>query len=162
MALSSPKGMRSGIEFIIVAILCCNLVHGDLQDPSQIVSQALLCFNNRMIYDSCEQSFRLSEAGTINVPYEKTDEYCNGPCLTETQLVLSCIDGILSNFLFYNKATVGDVRSTILAACGDTDTRGDFNVAEHVQGVEWSGGEKLLHLIACGCLLGVSCQYLLN
>ncbi|RWR94266.1 dnaJ subfamily A member 1 [Cinnamomum micranthum f. kanehirae] len=131
-------------SFAVVALLLiaapttCNSQKNPVQvegeDPVQIVAKALVCFNNRLIYANCEESYRLSEKGTINVPSEATDEYCNGPCLDETKLVLNCIDGVLSHFLFYNKATVQDVRITINAACSDSSERGNFDVASHIQG----------------------------
>ncbi|XP_021822283.1 uncharacterized protein LOC110763750 [Prunus avium] len=103
------------------------------QDPAQIVAKALLCFNDKYVYSSCEESYRLNEGGDLKVPAAKTDEYCNGPCLQETHLVLDCVDNILSNFLFYNKATVQDVRDTIQAGCGYGEERGKFDVAEHIK-----------------------------
>ncbi|XLT90331.1 hypothetical protein HN873_012006 [Arachis hypogaea] len=106
---------------------------GGFGDPTQIVSKALLCFNDKYIYTTCEESYRLSERGDLNVPSEKTDEFCEGPCLTETNLVLSCLDNIFSHFIFYNKATIQDIKQTIQSACGYGPQRGDFNVAEHIQ-----------------------------
>lgn len=82
-------------------------------------------FGISQIYRSCEESYRLSESGNLNVPKDKTEEYCNGPCLTETHLVVNCIDNILRNFLFYNKATIQDVRDTIQAGCGYGPERGN-------------------------------------
>lgn len=78
----------------------------------------------------------MTESGDLNVPKDKTDEYCNGACLTETNLVLNCVDHILANFIFYNKATIRDVRDTVHAGCGYGPERGDFNVAEHIQAEE--------------------------
>ncbi|XP_027339226.1 keratin, type I cytoskeletal 9 [Abrus precatorius] len=106
---------------------------GGVGDPSQIISKALLCFNDKYIYQSCEESCRLNANGNLNVPLEKTNEFCEGPCLSETNLVLSCLDNIFSNFLFYNRATIQDIKETIEAACGYGPERGDFNVAEHIQ-----------------------------
>ncbi|KAH7513440.1 uncharacterized protein LOC107433235 [Ziziphus jujuba] len=102
-------------------------------DPTEIVAKALLCFNDKYIYINCEESYRLNESGDLNVPFDKTDAYCNGPCLDETHLVLDCIDNILTNFLFYNKATIQDIRDTIQAGCGTGSERGKFNVAEHLK-----------------------------
>lgn len=78
------------------------------------------------VYSSCEESQRLSESGKLNVPPQNTDEYCSGPCLTETNLVLNCIENILANFEFYNKATIQDVRDTVEAACGNGPERGSL------------------------------------
>ncbi|KAJ7980337.1 Glycine-rich protein family [Quillaja saponaria] len=106
---------------------------GTWDDPAQVVAKALLCFHDKYIYSSCEESHRLKETGNMDVPPEKADDYCEGPCLTETNLVLGCIDNIFSHFLFYNKATIQDVRETIQAACGYGPERGNFNVAEHIK-----------------------------
>jgi hypothetical protein len=70
----------------------------------------------------------LSENGNLDVPPEKTDAFCEGPCMSETNLVLGCIDNIFSNFIFYNRATIGDVKETILAGCGYGPERGNYHV----------------------------------
>ncbi|KAF4393669.1 hypothetical protein G4B88_007655 [Cannabis sativa] len=111
-------------------------------DPAQVVASALLCFNDKYIYSSCEESYRLSESGNLEVPPEKAEEYCGGPCLKETHLVLSCIDNILANFLFYNKATIQDVRDTIHAGCGYGPERGNFNVAQHIEAEESNNADQ--------------------
>lgn len=85
------------------------------------------------IYKSCEESCRLSESGELNVKPEDTEVFCTGPCLSETHMVLSCIEGIMSNFEFFNKATIKDIQDTIHAACGSGPERGHFNVAEHIE-----------------------------
>lgn len=69
------------------------------------------------IYVGCDQPFRLNPSGNINIPPEATDFFCSGPCLTETQLVLNCIDNILTNFIFYNKASVQQIRYALIAGC---------------------------------------------
>ncbi|KAJ1407719.1 hypothetical protein SESBI_24195 [Sesbania bispinosa] len=116
-------------------------------DPSQIVAKALLCFNDKYIYQSCEESCRLNENGNLNVPTEKTDEFCEGPCLSETNLVLSCLDNIFSNFIFYNRATIQDVKETIEAGCGYGPERGNFNVAEHIQAEESKALKVTSHVL---------------
>ncbi|KAM7485008.1 hypothetical protein LguiA_001017 [Lonicera macranthoides] len=115
-----------------------NLPHTGGADPAQVVAKALLCFNDKytQIYSSCGEAYRLTESGNLNVPPEYVDQYCQGPCLTETDLVLSCLENILSHFLFYNEATIKDVRETIKAGCGYGPDRGDFNVAEHIKAEE--------------------------
>uniref|UniRef100_A0A7N0U3X1 DUF7731 domain-containing protein n=1 Tax=Kalanchoe fedtschenkoi TaxID=63787 RepID=A0A7N0U3X1_KALFE len=120
---------------LAVALACASVSHG-LDDPATITAKALQCFNNRFIYSSCNEDYRLTMAGEINVPPEYTDEYCNGPCMTETHLVLNCVDNILLHFAFYNRATVQDVRDTIKAACSDSKERGHFSVAEHMAAEE--------------------------
>ncbi|KAH8496383.1 hypothetical protein H0E87_019221 [Populus deltoides] len=51
----------------------------------------------------------------------------------ETHLVLNCIQNIMKNFVFYNKATIVDVRYTIKAGCSYGPERGNFDVSEHLQ-----------------------------
>ncbi|XP_042380404.1 uncharacterized protein LOC121972843 [Zingiber officinale] len=97
-----------------------------------IVAKAMACFDNNVVYSNCQESYRLSAAGTFNVPLEATDDFCGGPCLYETKLLLSCVDHILYNFRFYNGASVGVVKYTLDEGCGHTSKRGDFNVAEHL------------------------------
>lgn len=77
------------------------------------------------IYNSCEESNRLKENGNLQVPPEKTEEFCEGPCLSETNLVLSCIESIFSDFLFANRATIPDIKETIKAGCGYGPERGN-------------------------------------
>ncbi|CAK9145633.1 unnamed protein product [Ilex paraguariensis] len=107
-------------------------------DPAHIVAEALLCFDEKHIYSTCEEAYRLTETGNLNVPHEYANQYCSGPCLSETNLVLNCIDNIVSHFEFYNKATIEDVRETIKAGCGYGPQRGNFIVAEHLKAVESS------------------------
>ncbi|XP_058076766.1 uncharacterized protein LOC131225277 [Magnolia sinica] len=145
--------------FAIVLISITTLSHAE-QSPAQIVAKALLCFNERMIYESCQEAYQLNESGNINVPSEAADEYCNGPCYSETELVLNCVDGILSNFVFYNKATVQDVRSVINAGCSDTSERGNFDVASHIQGVH-SHAHKHVHPIYMYMVMAIGGGYLL-
>ncbi|KAK6930244.1 Pentatricopeptide repeat, partial [Dillenia turbinata] len=79
-----------------------------VNDPTEIVGKALLCFDNKNIYADCEEAYRLTESGNVNVTRNETDAYCEGPCLTETHFLLTCIENILTNFEFYNKATIQD------------------------------------------------------
>ncbi|KAL3582007.1 hypothetical protein D5086_016339 [Populus alba] len=102
-------------------------------DPTEIVAKALLCFSDNYVYSSCEVAYRLTETGKLNVPPEDANSYCSGPCLVETHLVLSCIENIMKHFVFYNKATIEDVRDTIKAGCGYGPERGNFDVSEHLQ-----------------------------
>ncbi|CAA6661987.1 unnamed protein product [Spirodela intermedia] len=104
------------LRLLLVAVFspsCC-----EAQNPSSIVDNAILCFNNTSIYRNCQEQYRLTANGTLNVSGNAVDAFCSGPCLAETQLVLSCVDGILSNFKFYNGATIRAVNATILIACG--------------------------------------------
>lgn len=76
------------------------------------------------IYAGCDEAYRLNEDGNINVPAEGLNLFCSGPCLTETELVLNCIDTMFSNFIFYNKATVHDIRGALRNGCSYTGQRG--------------------------------------
>ncbi|KAG6765756.1 hypothetical protein POTOM_029813 [Populus tomentosa] len=93
----------------------------------------LMISSMSQIYSSCEVAYRLTETGKLNVPHEDANSYCSGPCLVETHLVLSCIENIMKHFVFYNKATIEDVRDTIKAGCGYGPERGNFDVSEHLQ-----------------------------
>ena len=77
------------------------------------------------IYSRCDEAYRLTQSGNLNVPPEATDVFCNGPCLAETRLVLGCIHGVISDFLFYNRATVRDITYALSAGCGSTGYRGN-------------------------------------
>ncbi|GFP85271.1 hypothetical protein PHJA_000670800 [Phtheirospermum japonicum] len=90
-----------------------------------VFDKALECLDDRNIYISCEEAYRLTQKGELNVPPEYAEQYCNGPCERETQLVLDCIDGILKYFVFYNKATLRDVRETVEDGCSYGPKRGD-------------------------------------
>ncbi|XP_017974125.1 PREDICTED: uncharacterized protein LOC18603607 isoform X1 [Theobroma cacao] len=134
---------------------------GVARDPAQIVAKALLCFNDKYIYSSCEESCRLTASGNLGVPPGYIDEYCSGPCLSETHLVLNCIENIMTNFLFYNRATIQDIRDTIQAGCGYGPERGDFNVEEHIE-AEGSSATKAATqiLIGIGSMI-IACTLLL-
>ncbi|KAG6392972.1 hypothetical protein SASPL_147201 [Salvia splendens] len=128
---------------------------GEGEDQDPIFINALECFNDRnailnyvwrgigQIYSICDEEYRLSEKGEVKVPRECADQYCQGPCREETNLVLECIQQIFHHFRFYNKATLNDVRETINAACSYGPKRGDFDVAEHVR-VDEDSSSKLM------------------
>ncbi|XP_054788005.1 uncharacterized protein LOC129293905 isoform X2 [Prosopis cineraria] len=119
-------------------------------DPAQIVARALLCFNDKYIYKSCEESWRLNEAGNLKVPKDKTEEFCEGPCLSETYLVLSCIDDIFINFVFYNRATIQDIKDTVQAGCGYGPQRGNFDVEKQIQAEENRAEKASSHVLLLG------------
>ncbi|KAL8486150.1 hypothetical protein ACS0TY_023023 [Phlomoides rotata] len=102
-------------------------------DVGTVFTKALECFDDRHIYSSCDEKYRLTQHGEVNVPHEYVDQYCNGACLEETELVLECIDEIFKHFVFYNKATINDVRETIKTGCSHGPERGHFNVEEHIE-----------------------------
>lgn len=119
---------------------------GSDDKPDEIVLKALKCFNEKEIYSSCEESYRLTASGQLHVPPEYADEYCHGPCLQETYLVLKCVDDILSHFVFYNHATIEDVKETLKIGCTDGPHKGDFDVAEHID-KDKSNSSKLSYAI---------------
>ncbi|XP_060197575.1 uncharacterized protein LOC132626647 [Lycium barbarum] len=105
--------------------------YGDAQ-PDYLFSKALQCFTDKHIYSHCEESYRLTETGELHVPPEYADQFCRGPCLEETHLVLNCLENILPHFRFYNKATVRAVEETIKEGCSYGPKRGFFSVLEHI------------------------------
>ncbi|XP_021772766.1 uncharacterized protein LOC110736772 [Chenopodium quinoa] len=125
---------------IVTSAICFR--SGYAQDPGQLLIKALSCFNADNIYSRCSEAYRLTQSGYLNIPPAATEQFCYGPCLAETHLVLDCVDHSLSKFVFYNKATINDVRTTLQAACGHTHERGNFNVEEYMQEYMqdyWSG-----------------------
>lgn len=120
------------------------VVAGGGDEPEEVIVKALQCFSDKHIYSSCEESYRLTESGQLHVPPEYVDGYCNGPCLKETHLVLNCIDDIFSHFVFYNRATIEDVKKTIKAGCSYGPHRGDFIVAEHIESNSYKASHPIL------------------
>ncbi|XP_073050375.1 uncharacterized protein [Primulina eburnea] len=104
---------------------------GTSQD--HIFNKVLECFDDKNIYSSCDEAYRLTQGGKLDVPYDYTDQYCNGPCITETENVLACIHGIFDQFLFHNRATLSDIHDTLESGCSYGPKRGNFDVAEHIQ-----------------------------
>ncbi|KAK1435891.1 hypothetical protein QVD17_01663 [Tagetes erecta] len=99
------------------------------------LSKALICLSDK-VYSECEESYRLTESGDLHVPPDYIEQYCSGPCLKETDLVLKCINNVFSNFLFKNRASILNVKDAIKAGCSYGPSRGNFNVAEHIQADE--------------------------
>ncbi|KAL0367788.1 UNVERIFIED_CONTAM: Acetate/butyrate--CoA ligase AAE7, peroxisomal [Sesamum radiatum] len=130
-------------------------------DPGLVFNKALECFNDKYIYSSCDEAYRLTENGDLHVPPEYTDQYCNGPCLMETHHVLDCIDGILEHFVFYNRATLKDVRETIETGCSYGPKRGDFNVEEHIEADDGVANTKVPRLGFYASLLTIIVWHLL-
>lgn len=86
------------------------------------------CFESgktKQIYRGCNKEYQLNESGDLHIPCEATNEYCNGPCLSETKTLLSCIDKLASNFLFLNRATTQLIGNVLDTGCrGYTNQRG--------------------------------------
>ncbi|THG09589.1 hypothetical protein TEA_022259 [Camellia sinensis var. sinensis] len=123
--LASSKS-KSFVVFLLITVASFSALADN--GPAQILTNALLCFNNKFIYNRCNEAYRLNQSGDLNVPPEATDQFCNGACLSETQGLLNCLDNIFSNFMFYNKATIGDIRGTLRGGCSYTNQRGVYNI----------------------------------
>ncbi|KAJ8771823.1 hypothetical protein K2173_027000 [Erythroxylum novogranatense] len=126
---------EAAVHFAMIILIIANLLfhRGHAQDaPVETVEKALICFNDKVIYAECNEAYRLTMSGNIDIPPEETDLFCDGPCQGETQAVLHCIDNIFSGFLFYNKASVRDVRYALNAGCSYTSQRGNFDVANYI------------------------------
>ncbi|ESQ32356.1 hypothetical protein EUTSA_v10004800mg [Eutrema salsugineum] len=121
--------------------------------PPEIFEKALECLNEKHIYRECEDAWRLTLNGELNIPVARTEEFCEGPCFSETHLALNCINEILHHFRFFNRATIHDIRQTLKSGCSYGPERGDFNVVEHIEDGEENGKERMKS--RSGPLLGI-------
>ncbi|CAF2010950.1 unnamed protein product [Brassica napus] len=112
-------------------------------DPPEIVAKALECLNEKHIYRECEDAWRLTLNGDLNIPMARAEEFCEGPCFSETHLALNCIDEIVHHFRFFNRATVYNIRETLKSGCSYGPERGIFNVLEHIEDEEENGNERM-------------------
>ncbi|KAK1316480.1 hypothetical protein QJS10_CPA05g00270 [Acorus calamus] len=103
--------------WIIVALLtiATHLPASVAQDPLQIVGKALICFDNKTVYNNCSSAIQSSINGTIN----GTAVICSKSCLAETFVILDCVNDILSNFKFFNNLTIPAVKAIFNAACNN-------------------------------------------
>ncbi|XP_074559263.1 uncharacterized protein LOC141815247 [Curcuma longa] len=129
--MASTSTLKTRCFSFALLLFSTTFVKSD-EGPIGFVAKAMACFDNNAVYSNCQDSYRLDAAGTFNIPVEATDDFCGGPCLSETKLVLSCVDHILYNFRFYNGASLQVVKYTLDQGCGHTSKRGDFNVAEYL------------------------------
>ncbi|KAJ3670914.1 hypothetical protein LUZ60_008340 [Juncus effusus] len=113
----------------LLALLCLSF-HLCESDPLDVIGEAEQCFDDGRLYTCCDDPYRLGIQGILNVPHQAANEFCNGPCLAETQLVLSCVEDELNTFKFQNGAYVSDVRYALQRGCTVGARRGDFNVGE--------------------------------
>ncbi|KAJ0979879.1 hypothetical protein J5N97_015353 [Dioscorea zingiberensis] len=133
--MASSLSLKCLSSLLVVVLFMCASSCMSNPDAVGIVAKALTCFNDHYkVYSKCEEAYRLTAGGNINVPPEEADVYCGGPCLGETKLVLNCLDDVLYNFKFYNGASIQDIRHTIATGCGYSAKRGDFSVGEHLEG----------------------------
>lgn len=82
------------------------------------------------VYTCCQDEYRLGIQGILNVPPHAADEFCDGPCLAETQLVLSCVEDELNTFRFQDGAMVSDVRYALQRGCSNSEKRGIYMILE--------------------------------
>jgi len=76
------------------------------------------------IYRECDESWRLTLNGDLNIPLGRTEEFCEGPCFSETHLALNCIEEIIHHYRFFNRATIHDIRETLKSGCSYGPERG--------------------------------------
>nr|ABR16925.1 unknown [Picea sitchensis] len=129
MEISCKTLLHATALFFLLLSVCGTDMDGHGPDPVEIVGKALECFDHA---DTCKPEQQLYPSGCLDVPPDETDEYCDGGCYKQTQVVLTCLDQILSNFEFYNNATIDVINQTITEGCSYTDKRGDFNVTERM------------------------------
>ncbi|KAK7258995.1 hypothetical protein RIF29_24589 [Crotalaria pallida] len=129
--LLKEKGFTVNVALISIAMFFC--YSGSAEDVFQgsSIEKALSCFDNKLIYVGCDAAYRLNPSGNINIPPDAIDVFCSGPCLAETQLMLNCIDNLVSSFLFYNKANVEQIRYVLNAGCSYSRQRGNFNLGDY-------------------------------
>uniref|UniRef100_A0A1J3HL89 DUF7731 domain-containing protein n=1 Tax=Noccaea caerulescens TaxID=107243 RepID=A0A1J3HL89_NOCCA len=125
---------------------------GGGDNPPEIVAKALECLNEKHLYRECEEAWRLTLTGDLNIPGARTEEFCEGPCFSETHLALNCVYDILHNFRFFNRATVYNIRQTLNSGCSYGPERGDFNVLKHLEDEEENASEMIKS--RSGALLG--------
>ncbi|XP_039135596.1 uncharacterized protein LOC120273028 [Dioscorea cayenensis subsp. rotundata] len=143
MAFSfSLKHVFFSIVLLTLAHSCCK-VHGQGQglDAVQIVATSALCFDNRTIIQNCLATLGFNATTNSSSNLTTTNGFCDGPCYGQTMLVISCIDGILSNFQFYNAQMMQGVRSIFQAACGKNNSANATDGSGNVEAVANYGSE---------------------
>ncbi|XP_017696827.1 uncharacterized protein LOC108511080 [Phoenix dactylifera] len=124
MALSlTLKRLPFAISLLYIAISCCQAQQAD---PVQIVARAALCFDNRPVLNNCLTSMGVNVGGTNSSAQQNisTTTFCNGPCFGQMMLMTNCINGILSNFQFYNPGMMQGVQAIFQTACGQNSNNG--------------------------------------
>ncbi|KAI5658589.1 hypothetical protein M9H77_27382 [Catharanthus roseus] len=117
------------IILVLFSISVLYIHFGNAQiNPVQIATNAFLCFNNKLIYNGCDEEYRLNQSGDLRVPCEAASNFCYGPCLSETRTLLKCIDKMASGFVFLNQATTRIIRNVLDSGCSYTPHRGLFNL----------------------------------
>ncbi|XP_074592412.1 uncharacterized protein LOC141848257 [Curcuma longa] len=129
------------IALLCTASYCCRA-----QDPIQIVANAALCFDNRMVINSCLTSMGINTNGSSSSngttmsnsttiqpkPHGKSNAtaksnstansngtmtLCSAPCYGQMMLTATCIDGIFRSFQFYSPGLVQGVQAIVNMTC---------------------------------------------
>ncbi|XP_042460860.1 uncharacterized protein LOC122044449 [Zingiber officinale] len=130
-----------------IALLCTACYCCQAQDAIQIVANAALCFDNRMVINNCLMSMGINTNGSSgsngtmsnsttiepkphgksNATTEKSNAttnsnattmtLCSSPCYGQMMLTATCMDGILSSFPFYSPGLVQGVQAIVNMSC---------------------------------------------
>ncbi|GJM88342.1 hypothetical protein PR202_ga04395 [Eleusine coracana subsp. coracana] len=126
------------------------------QDAIQIVAQAALCFDNRQVINGCLKSLGFnvsgnggtsrasspalapapgpSAAGTGTKNGSAVNIFCQRPCFGQITLMMTCVNGILSNIQGYNPGLMQGVQALFQMACGNV-TNGTSSSAVVASGI---------------------------
>ena len=67
---------------------------------------------------NCISSAAMLSNGSTNA----NATFCHGPCYGQAMLTVNCLEGIFSNFHFYNAPMMQGVKSVFQVACGKNVT----------------------------------------
>ncbi|KAJ1692063.1 hypothetical protein LUZ63_008761 [Rhynchospora breviuscula] len=132
------------LPLILLSLLCTPSPFCKAQDPVQIVARAALCFDNRPVMNGCLQSLGINIPGlgntttTTNTANNSTTTLapapapapfaggpnatgmCGAPCFGQMMLMMTCMDGIFSNFQSYQTGLMQGVQAIFQMSCGVT------------------------------------------
>ncbi|KAJ4775903.1 hypothetical protein LUZ62_060160 [Rhynchospora pubera] len=130
------------LPLILLSLLCIPSPFCKAQDPVQIVARAALCFDNRPVMNGCLQSLGINIPGlgstttTTNTGNNSTTTLapapapfaggpnatgmCGAPCFGQMMLMMTCMDGIFSNFQSYQTGLMQGVQAIFQMSCGVT------------------------------------------
>ncbi|KAJ3696349.1 hypothetical protein LUZ61_000054 [Rhynchospora tenuis] len=124
---------------ILLSLLCIPSPFSKAQDPVQIVARAALCFDNRPVMNGCLQSLGINIPGLGNTTTTNTGTnsttalapapapsagspnatgMCGAPCFGQMMLMMTCMDGIFSNFPSYQTGLMQGVQAIFRMSCG--------------------------------------------
>ncbi|XP_020276476.1 uncharacterized protein LOC109850824 isoform X2 [Asparagus officinalis] len=95
------------IAMLTLATPLCKGQSAQPQDSVQIVANAALCFDNKTVIMNCISSAAMLANGSLN----PNSTFCQGPCYGHAMLMVNCLDGIFTNFPFYNAGLFQGVRA---------------------------------------------------